>query len=283
LLGETIEISRIGTDGDFQRAVAILQELDGNVDAIGLGGIDVYVYIGSRRYELRDGLKLLRTVKKTPVVDGSGLKWTLEQQVVEYLAGETGLLSPGTRVIMVSAVDRFGMARAFVNAGCEIVFGDLMFVLGLPIPLRTMGQLNFAGVVLLPLFTKLPIHLLYPTGSKQDTQDETKARKFAAYFDSSAVIAGDYHLVRRYLPLNLEGKIIVTNTTTSADLELFRERGAGYLVTTTPEFEGRSFGTNVMEGVMVALLGKQIGETTREDYLDLLQRLDFKPRVVKLN
>lgn len=283
LLGETIELSRIGTDGDFQRAVSMLKELDGNVDAIGLGGIDVFVYIGNRKYELKDGLKLLRAVQKTPVVDGSGLKWTLEQQVVEHLARETDLLPPGTRVLMVSATDRFGMAQAFVDAGCETVFGDLMFVLGIPIPLRTMRQLNLAGVILLPLVTKLPIHMLYPTGSKQDIHDEGKAQKFASYFDSSAVIAGDYHLVRRYLPANLKGKIIVTNTTTSADLELFRERGAGYLVTTTPEFEGRSFGTNVMEGVMVALLGKQIGEITREDYLNLLRQLEFKPRIVRLN
>lgn len=283
LLGETIEISRIGTDGDFQKAVATLKELDGNVDAIGLGGIDVFLYIGQRRYEVRDGRKLLDAVKKTPVVDGSGLKWTLEQQVVLYLSRQTDLLPAGTRVLMVSASDRFGMAKAFVDAGCDTVFGDLIFVIGLPIPLRTIRQLNILAPIILPLVTKLPFHMLYPTGSKQDNQNQQKAGKFASYYERADVIAGDYHLVRRYLPTSLAGKMIVTNTTTKADLELLKERGASYLVTTTPEFEGRSFGTNVMEGVMVALLGKSTEEITREDYLVILQRLDFKPRIVKLN
>ncbi|HBQ28598.1 MAG TPA: quinate 5-dehydrogenase, partial [Desulfotomaculum sp.] len=62
-----------------------------------------------------------------------------------------------------------------------------------------------------------------------------------------------------------------------------REKGAGHLVTTTPEFQGRSFGTNVIEAVMVALLQKPWPEITPEDYLNLLKQLDFKPRILKLN
>ena len=38
-----------------------LRELDGTVDAIGLGGIDVYLYAGSERYALRDGLRAAAT------------------------------------------------------------------------------------------------------------------------------------------------------------------------------------------------------------------------------
>jgi hypothetical protein len=73
-------LARIGTDGSLDRAIARLRELDGTVDAIGLGGIDVYLYAGTDRYALRDGLRLLDAVKTTPVVDGSGLKNTLERR-----------------------------------------------------------------------------------------------------------------------------------------------------------------------------------------------------------
>lgn len=283
LLGQPFEISRIGTDGDFQKAIATLRDLDGQVDAIGLGGIDVYLYIGERAYAIKDGLKLMNAVKKTPVVDGSGLKWTLEREVVHHLARETDLLPRGTRVMMVSAVDRYGMAQAFVDVGCRTSFGDLIFVLGLPVPIRSVSQLRLLATALLPVVTRLPFQMLYPTGKKQDTQNEEKARKFAPYYTESDVIAGDYHLVRRYLPPRLDGKIVVTNTTTKSDVELLKERGAAYLVTTTPEFEGRSFGTNVLEGVFVALIGKPWKEITKDEYLDLLRRLAFKPRILKLN
>lgn len=281
LLGEKFEISRRGTDGDFEKAIVLLQELDGQVDAIGLGGIDVFLYAGKKRYAVEDGLKLMAAVKKTPVVDGSGLKNTLERETVYYLRKHTDLLPPGVKVLMVSAVDRFGMAEALNELGCEVTFGDLIFSAGIPYPIRTVGELEEIAAKILPEMVKLPFHMIYPTGKKQDSQDAEKVQKYGHYYQEARVIAGDYHLVRRYMP-GLTGQIIITNTTTAADVDFLKEKGAGCLVTTTPEFEGRSFGTNVMEGVMVALLRKPWAEITPPEYLDLLQRLNFKPRILPL-
>lgn len=282
LLGEEFEISRVGVDGDFDRAIAKLQELDGHVDAIGLGGIDVYVYSAGTRYAFKDGLRLMEAVKTTPVVDGSGLKNTLERETVLYLLRETDYIKAGTRVLMVSAVDRFGMAEAFVDAGCDVTFGDLIFAAGIPYPVKSLSELEELAKKLLPEMTKLPFHMLYPTGKKQESRDEEKAAKFAVYYHEAEVIAGDFHFIKRYLPDKLDGQTIITNTTTSSDVELLKEKGAARLVTTTPEFEGRSFGTNVMEGVLVALLGKPWEEISPEEYLNLLKQLDFKPRIIEM-
>ena len=120
LLGEPFDLERIGMDGSIDRAMAKLRELDGKVDAIGLGGIDVYLYAGSKRFALRDGLRLLEAVKITPVVDGSGLKNTLERAAVRFVGDELGVTLAGTKVLMVSALDRFGMAQAFVDAGAAL-------------------------------------------------------------------------------------------------------------------------------------------------------------------
>jgi hypothetical protein len=51
------------------------------------------------------------------------------------------------------------------------------------------------------------------------------------------------------------------------------------LITTTPRFEGRSFGTNVMEGVLVALSGRRPEELVESDYLKFISRLGWKPSV----
>lgn len=282
LLGEEFEISRVGVDGDFEKALAKLQELDGRVDAIGLGGIDVYVYSAGKRYAFKDGLRLMEAVKTTPVVDGSGLKNTLERETVHYLLRETDYINKDTRVLMVSAVDRFGMAEAFVDAGCDVTFGDLIFAAGIPYPVKDLSELEDLAKKLLPEMTKLPFNMLYPTGKKQESRDEDKAKKFASYYEEAEIIAGDFHFIKRYLPDALNGQMIITNTTTSSDVELLGERGASRLVTTTPEFEGRSFGTNVMEGVLVALIGKPWDEITTEEYLDMLRQLDFKPRIIEM-
>ena len=41
LLGEIVELERRGCDGDIPRARALFKELDGQVDALGVGGIDL--------------------------------------------------------------------------------------------------------------------------------------------------------------------------------------------------------------------------------------------------
>ncbi|MEG6614958.1 quinate 5-dehydrogenase [Peptococcaceae bacterium 1198_IL3148] len=282
LLGELFEMSRVGTDGDMQRAMEKLRQLDGNVDAIGLGGIDIYLYAGKKRYPIKDGLRLKQVVSKTPVVDGSGVKNTLERETVSYLLAK-GLIGSGSKVLMVSAVDRFGMAEAFNEAQCDITFGDLMFAVGIPCPLYSIEKLETIARRLLPIFTKVPFKMLYPTGNKQDKNDIAKATKYAKYYHRAEIIAGDYHLIRKYLPEKLNGQMIITNTTTAADVDMLAQRGAGTLVTTTPEFNGRSFGTNVIEAVLVAMLEKSWEDTTPEEYSQLLRRLNFKPRIVQLN
>jgi len=282
LLGEKFEISRMGTDGDFNRALEVLRNLDGKVDAIGLGGIDVYLFVRQKRYAVHDGLKLMEAVKITPVVDGSGLKNTLEREVVQILSEKTDLLKKGMKVLMVSSLDRFGMAEALFDMGCDMTYGDLIFTMGMPYPIKTINELEEIADRTLPELVKMPFHMLYPTGKKQESQDEAKVQKFANYYYEADVIAGDFHLIRRFMPAGMNGQTILTNTTTREDVEFLREKGAGTLVTTTPEFEGRSFGTNVIEAAMVAILGKPLEQITPEDYQDLLRRLDFQPRILNL-
>ncbi len=56
----------------------------------------------------------------------------------------------------------------------------------------------------------------------------------------------------------------------------------GCLVTTTPQLEGRSFGTNVMEAALLVLLDKKWEDITLGDYLELMERLGMKPGIHQL-
>ena len=84
------------------------------------------------------------------------------------------------------------------------------------------------------------------------------------------------------MPDNLAGKVIVTNTTTPEDVELFKESGVKYLVTTTPVLDGRSFGTNMMEAALVAISGKN-RPLSWDEYSELLDKLEFEPQLQELN
>lgn len=272
LLGQPVSIERLGTDGDVEKATALFTELDGKVDALGVGGIDLWLQMGEKRYPLHAPQKLVANVRHTPVVDGSGLKNTLERQVVKVMIEELGTSFASGRVLLTVGVDRYGMTLAFYEQGYDLICGDLMFALGLPIPVRSLKQLHLLARLLIPIATRLPISMIYPTGEKQDEI----VPKYTKWYQLADVIAGDCHYIKRHMPDDLQGKVIVTNTTTPQDIALFRERGVRYIITTTPRLNGRSFGTNMMEAAITAVAGKN-RPLTHAELQALLPELDLKP------
>jgi hypothetical protein len=175
-------------------------------------------------------------------------------------------------------VDRFGMAQALAEVCGEIIYGDLIFGLGLPIPLRKYSSLMVVGRTILPVITRLPFKWFYPTGKKQEEVSH-KGRK---YFEWADLVAGDWHYIRRHMPEDMNGKTVLSNTIRKADIDMLREAGAKCVITTTPEVDGETFGTNVMEGVLVSMLGKRPEELSPADYDDALTKLNWAPNVVNL-
>jgi hypothetical protein len=279
LLGEEFEISRIGTNGDMNKFAQLIRELDGKVDAIGLGGIDRYLVAGNRRYVVRDAEKLARNAQITPIVDGSGIKNTLERETIKWLQQEGIIDFTDKNVLVVAAVDRFGMGEVISRLAKRTVYGDLMFAVGLPIPMRRWITVRILGAIFLPLIVRLPFKWLYPIGEKQDVITP----KYEKYFRWADVIAGDYKLIGRYLPTPesgaLRGKIIITNTLTQEDIENLRERDVAMIVTSTREFDGRTFATNVVEGICVAISGKRPEDMSPADYMEILKKLGWEPTV----
>jgi hypothetical protein len=281
ILGEKYIIERIGTDGDIDKAIELIKKLDGKVDALGLGGIDLYLTGADRKFMIKEAIPIVKAASKTPIVDGSGLKNTLEKNVMEFLYKQKIIDFSKKRALLVCAIDRYKMAEAFMNFGCDTILGDLIFALGIPIPIKSLTVFRRVVNVLLPVVSRLPYEVLYPTGQKQNTQ--SKSNKFDKYYHEADIIAGDFLYIKKYLPLYLHNKIIITNTVTKEDVKLLKERGVNILITSTPELDGRSFGTNVMEAVLIAASGKQPNQLTIEDYNDLIKKINFLPRIEYLN
>lgn len=276
LLGKRVRIERRGTDGDMRLAARMIRELDGEVDAIGLGGLDLFVMAAGRRYYLRDGVRLAREAKRTPVVCGAGLKDTLERVAIEKLDEHIGWQD--RKVLMVSAVDRFGMAEALALHDAQVLYGDLIYALGLPLPIYRVRQMELVARLLLPVVTQLPISWFYPTGNKQESGE---AGHRARYFEWAEVIAGDFHFIKRYAPARLDGKVILTNTTTADDVAELRSRGLATLITTTPRFGGRSLATNLLEAALVAVVGRH--PLSGDEYREVIAEAGLEPQVERLN
>lgn len=278
LLGEKVSIERIGTDGSMEKAAQLYRQLDGKVDAFGVGGTDLGLTVGTRWYPLHSMKSMVRFVKQTPLVDGDGLRHTLEIQIAQFIEAKIDGYIKAKKALITAGVDRWDMAVSFSNAGYQCVYGDLMFALGIPIALHSLSTVKTLAAIMLPVVGRLPFEWIYPTGEKQ----EVRVPKWENYYQWASVIAGDCHYVKRYMPDQLQGKIIVTNTTTPEDVEFFTQVGIKYLVTSTPILDGRSFGTNMMEAALVAVAGKG-RKLTHAELSQLLDQLGFTPQLQELN
>ena len=281
LLGEEIEVERRGTDGSVSKMMELYREFDGKVDAFALGGTDLYLYSGpsGKRYTIKESARIVSVIKKTPIVDGTGIKYILEKDVIDYVRKNTDISFTGKKALILITVDRFGLAEGLLEAGCLMTFGDLIFCLNIPIPIHNLDTLSVVAKVIIPIIANLPIKYLYPTGEKQESSNQ----KYRRFFEDAEIIAGDYLAINRYMPPRMEGKIVITNTVTLQNVEDLKQRGAKYLITTTPQFQGRSFGTNVYEATLLVISGKKPEELTPQEYLELAKKSGFQPRIERLN
>lgn len=278
LLGRPLILERIGTDGDLREAAATYARLarEGEVAAFGLGGADLDLVVAGRRYRMRESAALVRHAGSVPVVCGSGLKDTLERRAVAALDARVGWR--GKRVLVTSAVDRWGMAEALAEHGAELVLGDFVYALGLPFPMRSLRTAERAARLVAPIAARLPIDWLYPTGTRQET---AVAGWRTRPFERAEAIAGDFHFLARYAPADLTGKTILTNTTTAEDVRVLASRGVERLATTTPRIGGRSLPTNLLEAAFTAIAGRH--PLPAADLTAMVQEAGLAPDVQELN
>ena len=279
ILGERVTLSRVGTNGDLRAARRLVEELDGTVDAIGLGGVNLWLYAGKRRYPVRQARWLIQNVRRTPVVDGSGVKAYIERQLPATIRKVQPHLPQKATALVVSAVDRPFLYDALKAQGFEVILGDIAVALGIPFATKSFRLVETLARAVVPIVAQLPIQWVYPVGEKQTQIVRGYATRL---MERATIIAGDFHYIRRHLPDSLMNKVIITNTVTKEDRELLARRGPVFLITTSPNFQGRSFATNVIEALIVAFAGKPAPEMTASDYERVANVLQIRPSIEKL-
>ncbi|MFN3995039.1 MAG: quinate 5-dehydrogenase [bacterium] len=274
LKGYTVNIYRIGVDGDFLMAQEIIRKLqDEDVDAISLGGIDLLLFINQEYFVIKDAYKLYKKSNKKPVVDGSITKRILEPFIIKKIIDKK-IINPNQKVLVVSSLDRFESLRCFLEAGFKTMIADMIFALKVDKMIFNVEELKDLAKFLLPDVLNLPFNLIYPTGKSQGKRDE-KIFNIVKNYDFDIVV-GDFHYINKILDL-LKNKIVITNTLTDKDIDNLRKVNVGKVVTTGVFMEGRSFGANVMDCIFAAYCYKNKGlkispfEEVNQIYLDFLK------------
>lgn len=282
ILGQNIEVQRIGTDGDVDRARALVAECDGQVDAISLGGMTPIFRVGRARYPHPEALHVAAQARRTPVLDGGILKATLERWAVKRAADRVRGIFKYKRILCTSGIERYELGAALSQYEAELRFADPMVHFGLsylPVP-RTLRQLEHYAATTLPITALLPYKFLHPVARGHEMKDP----RAEILFQWADVIAGDFAYIRHFAPPELKGKTIVTDDPSPAEIEELRASGVIYLVTMTPPLSAeRPFvSTDVLEAI-VAAIQETSGQPGEAEVLDFISTAGWESTVQTLN
>jgi predicted amino acid dehydrogenase len=281
LLDQEFHVRRLGTDGDVQRARELVAQFDGQVDAIGLGGMNVYFKVGGRTFAHRQIQRVASAAQTTPVVDGTHLRNTLERWSLNQAIQQQRDIFSHKRIFILSGVECYAIAQVLSRYTERITFGDPIFHLNLPFALRSFTQLDGYARWVLPQLCKAAYGRLYPLGPG----DEGHKPRGVKFFEQADIVVGDVAYLRHYAPENLQRKTIVTNSLSAAGLDVLRERGVESVISLTPSFsDDHPFvDINVIEAIFTIVLDRPQAKLSDDDYLDLVSRCELTPQITVLN
>lgn len=278
LLGQSIQVQRIGVDGDWQRVAALLQHYDGAVDVISLEHTPAVVQVGKRHYPDAAVLALMEQARKTPVVDGRILQTTLERWAIKRAADRIPGIWRYRRVLLLSALQHYQLAHALSEHQVEFRCADPLIrseLAGLPLP-RSLAQLEYMAPLLLPLTMLHRSH-------RPALASPARRQRIHRLFDWADVIVGPFDLICDLAPAELRGRTLITDDPAPAEIDTLRQRGVATLLTMTPTMcqERPFFSTAALEALITAVL-EQGHQPDDAQVLDLMDRARWEPTLQSL-
>ncbi len=276
-LNQTLEIRRLGTGGDADRAGACIAEYDGKVHAIALEGFTAQLRLGTASRPHEVGLALKSATSRSPIVDGSGVRDGLERWAVMLAdRAQPGIFAEKV-ILMTPGLNHAGLIDELNKHSRTIRYADPFVFFNLPdFPLVGNRQtLDRAAGLTLDQLHDAPFRRLHPLAGTPHTH------RSESPFHSADILAGDIGAIRRYAPALLEHKTIVVEYATAEDLADLQERGVSIVVTLMPALDGKGelgqWSAATIEAIFAALRPNPTVPLSEDVYLDLMANLDWTP------
>ena len=274
-LGRRFEVKRLGADDDTGRAWELMRRQQTTADAIGLGEIADHWHVGQDTVVSKETRRLLKVVTRVPATTGARLRRLLQVRAVRYVQNHLGRYFNNNLVLFLSGMRNYDMAVALSDYTPNLSFADALLQTGAPTLLTSLTQLE--------LYAKGSDWALSgkPGEFLESAIPGFKSSRIASAVARSHVVVGTFAELKAVgNSSNLAGKTLITSAVDDERLAFFRQCKVNLVIDVSPDLFERVVGVNVVEAMILAALGKPPEQVSDEDFIEILDELDVKPRLL---
>ena len=274
-LGERFEISRLGADDDTTKAWELMRRHQASADAIGLGEIGDHYQVGQSTLVNKETRRLLKVVTRVPATTGATLRRLLQVRAVRQVQKELVHYFNNNLVLFFSGMRNYDMAVALSDYTKNLFFADALMQTGAPTMLTSIEQLE--------LYARGKDWIL---GGRRGELLEAaltgfKNMRLRSAIEKCHVVVGTFGELKAGVgSTSLAGKTVITSAVDDERQAWFKDRKANLVIDVSPNLFERVVGTNVIEAMILAKLGKERDEISDDDFIEIIEELDLQPRLL---
>ena len=276
-LGHRFQVKRLGADDDTGKAWELMRRHQATADAIGLGEIGDHYQVGLRTVVNRETARLLNVVTRVPVTTGATLRRLLQVRAVRHVQARLGHYFNNNLVLFLSGMRNYDMAVALSDYTRNLRFADALFQTGAPAMLGSLEQLE--------LYAKGSKWVWALSGRSGELLEAAlpgfKRQRAAMEVAKSHVIVGTFAELKAVgSAANLAGKTLITSAVDDERLAFFTKCKVNLVIDVSPKLFNPVVGINTIEAMILAALGKPPEQVSDDDFTEILDELDIKPRLL---
>ena len=278
LLGQALQVRRLGTDGDPAEAARLLRHWDSRADAIGLGLARDRGHLAEGAHDARLAARLRAKVRQARFSHGARLADIFLERAVRHAQATLGHYFDNARALFFSGLAHRKLAQSMAEYTPNLHFADPVLQLGSPKLLTSLEALDLYAGGMHYVSGWVPRRLV--SGPLLAQWAQYVLRRALRH---ASVVVAPVHLLDGMGLEELAGKTIVTHTVNDARLAAFKDKGVHMVLDGAPLLQGHPIDPSLLDAMLLAASGRYGGELLDDDYLEILGSEGMQPRLLYPN
>jgi len=285
-LGNSYHISRMGTDGNIEKAAELLLHYEKKSDAIGLGSVRSPYVIGHSRLIKREMNLLTQLTRKfkIPMTTGFSFSRVAHEWSIRMIHDTHNDFFSNSKIFFFSGMMSYPIAQVLSEFTDHLIFSDPVFENGIPNLIHSINELHQYANGFHNLFQWIPS--FYQSAYTYPLKQWNIKFLSKAIRDAFIIVVPYYNFYKylsRFSDDVFKNKIIITSCCYPDRREFLNQKGVHGIIDLTPVFLDQVVSDNIIEALILCHSQKQSDKLIADDFLDMIHHHAKEPTFTKIN